>query len=210
MFLNRFPALIVSALCLASGAALHADTINTYRYFSTIYGGGGTAGTITGSLDIDTTTGQIGYGDFYIDASVSYPNFNSGLPSLHTEIAGDFLPTRAASCVFEGACRTSESYLLSNGIELYLELSGGSLVDVTQVSTCGGTIAPCEAYGEGPVLSGLPLFGLVDLEHSDHLTLVSTTITPEPSSIALLGTGAIGAFGAFRRRVTGRSSGANS
>lgn len=157
--------------------AAHADTFALTNY------GFASGATATGTIDIDTTTGQVTGED------ITY----SGLPELFNIIpgqggGGDYTDAPvydAAGDVFADSLHTP----------------AGSFIGYTGGPACSDTDT-CDPGGI-PVSSGI-IFLNASLVSDDlltgSLTLVPPAAAPEPSSLALFGTSILSLAGMARRR----------
>jgi hypothetical protein len=177
--------LLVAAVTLVSASALaHANDI-TYDISENI---GST--TAIGTLETNGTTGALSGSDilaFTLTVSNGTTsesiNNNTGLALLQ----GDDLTATSSGLFFDFGDTATGAFALTNPAE------NTFLCDVSQGITCTSTpgsieIAVNDIGAISGVLSGVDQIG----------TAVSAT--PEPSSIALLGTGILGIAGIVRRR----------
>jgi PEP-CTERM motif len=187
----RLFSLALTFLLISSGIAAHADT--TYDITTTTVFFGTASGTITGTgttltgFDITTSSN----GNTFI--------FNSSIAGN----SGDF---------------ESTPFTLQDGTPVnFITLSNASnaLADTFNFDVTGDfTSGLTDVLGDTVVFSGgrevaesssavtFDPFG--DPETSDNLSLTlqpPASVTPEPSSFVLMGTGLIGCFGGLRRRL---------
>jgi hypothetical protein len=172
--------LSLASLSAALTLAAHADTFALTNY---IFASGATA---TGTIDINTTTGQV------TSMDITY----SGLPSepfniiLGVGATGNYTNAPvddAAGDVFADSLHTPAGD--------FIGYTGGPACSDTNTCNPGGI----------PVTSGI-IFSNPNLLSDDlmtgSLTLDPPAPTPEPSSLALFGTGILSLAGIARRRGT--------
>ena len=172
--MRLFP-LLPWALALTTTLA-HADTLQSFNFQGTL-----DTGDVTGTLTIDTTIGSVTAATFNI----------SDFP------AGSLTPTSIA--LNETPLSTEISLVaISNAPEKYYASVDLVVPTFTLVGYNGGNLclvsAPCDTDSSGVVYE----------EHGHDLLTGSITpvaATPEPSTLALLGTGTLTLFGAIRRRL---------
>ncbi len=167
-------------MLLLAGAAAHADTVSVFNLQN--QSGSGNVGTVT----IDTTLGSV----LAVDVSV---------------------PVGSATEVFNAA-PTSQKYSATVNEYQAIVIQGGNeflfeIPELTLVGYVPGDKAGCKTNAVrcdylANVFAGLPsLKNPVADTFEGNLVPQSPTVTPEPSSIALLGTGLLGFAGVVRRRL---------
>jgi hypothetical protein len=177
---------VLAATILATTLIAHADTLSTFDLNAITVSGGSASGTVI----LDATTGQFTLADITVMTQGGQFLFN-GLP--------------VASQLSSFATTTYWQDSLNN--QFYLRLPVSSLLGYTGGELCSALLhcgnsmfsLPSEFFANmtGPLST--------DVVEAGALTLASSAPTPEPSSIALLTTGLLGAVHLIRRHQ--RSSG---
>ncbi len=168
-----------AASLLISGVSAYADTVYTLA----TQDGTGSYGTVT----IDSTTGTV-----------------SGLSTTQT--------VNGTAVTFNGVA-TSQSYnaaldlyqanFIAAGDQLQLDLPVSSLTGYTPANSSLCSLASFACDYQINLYAGLAsVAGPVSFEVGNLVSSPDTAVTPEPSSIALLGTGLLGMAGVARRRFT--------
>lgn len=173
---------VMGAVLLAGSLACRADVVTMFNVNGTWDNGSltGPGGTLTGTITIDVTTGVA-----------------TGIDVVETTTAAS--TSGATSNTFSGIGAQGpgnmEYIVQSGGVNLFTELifptdsligyAGGNLCSLQ--NSCSGDFTRYGLGAAGPVLE------------SGTVTPVSAA-TPEPSSLALLGTGVLGFAGVLRRR----------
>ena len=166
-----------AAMMLAAGLSARADVMQTFDLSGTFTDNT----TVSGTVVIDTTTGVFESGDLsYLGESFDV------LVLTEDDPAGD-------AFVFEMSTSSGPFPRLVMGIvgDNLLGYSGGPLCSVTD-DVCGG--------GGGGHSFYAPTSDTNVLLNSGSLAAGPVTTTPEPSSIAMLGTGLLGIAAVMRRR----------
>lgn len=170
----RLRFVLAAAAMLTSLGIARADTINMYKFSGTLVDG-----SVTGTVTLNQTTGKFTDSNFLIAGSAGAANFSGASTS-------------------SSSTSTYSSYLFASnvsGITFDLFLPATSLMGYPGGSVCSvGALCSLNA-------SNVQYFGVnIDDLKSGSLALVpAVAVTPEPSSLLLLGTGVL-SVGAFLRR----------
>ena len=175
-------------LTLAAAAFLglcglaHADTINVFTLNAPLANG-----TATGTVTLDATTGKFTASNISVTTSFGSSTFTGAPTSVQSQ-------TSYTQNVF-GASNSLYSFSLDIPLASLVGYTGGSLCSTGALCT-GLTATNAAVLGLG-----------ADAASTGTLTLLSTTapapiaaVTPEPSSLILLGTGVLGLGVLMRRR----------
>lgn len=179
--------LILSTLTLLSAFAISsiaaADTIVPFTFNASLL-----PGTVSGTVDVDTTNGTIGFTDFTVSILGTNYLFNT-TPFIQGPVPS---PPTLYRALFKDAS--------NHTFQLALPLT--SLVGYMGSAICSESLT---CYDHPPLKTSVPslfVFSMnpihVDAAESGSLTPASPV--PEPSSLALLSTGLLGAGGAARKR----------
>lgn len=184
----RKTSLLVAAALLMATIAARADVM-TYDFNATF---GPTPTNGTGTVTINTTTGSV----TSIDATIS--------------------PMAGNSFSFDSSASLSQSVLTEPNGDMYyaVSISEGedslellfpetSLVGFSGGVLCAASYNNCPNQADGSADSGYGTgsgFGVALTADLSTSAPVNPSVTPEPSSIALLGTGLLGVAGLMRKR----------
>jgi hypothetical protein len=178
--------LLMGAIVFAVSLTCRADTVTIFDLNATLDNGfgTGTAGSATGTVTIDVTTGVVTALDLVASTTAA-----SGLGATSTT----FTTVDYVGEYPDPLDPTYDIQSLTGSNSLLLALPVGSLVGYDGSLVCSA-VAAC---------SGVSVYG-VDISGGVYFDSGSLTpevaATPEPSSLALLGSGVLGFAGVLRRR----------
>ncbi len=174
---------LLAAACLALTVAAHADTLSTFATSNLTVANGAT---LTGNVSIDVTTGQVQSGSFLYTLGTMTNTFN-------------LLSNPGES--FDNGTQTFFNLDDAAGDDLSVDIGSPSLINYAGGSLCTAA-APC---GTGSYRGAyFPAAGAPSQFNTGSLAFVSsvqTSVTPEPGSFTLLGTGALALIGFGRRKL---------
>jgi hypothetical protein len=172
--------------------AAHADTISTFSLTDVTFTNL-PSWSVTGTVTIDTTIGSPTGSDIQISTPGGTIDFSGigwsliGNPSELNIFGGQ--DTYILRLNLPTAPLTVSNGVVSGGLYGY---SGGSLCTDPN---------PCQGFQGISELSDLTINTNYDFQTGSLVLDEPPAATPEPSSIALLGTGLLGAAGAIRRKI---------
>ena len=169
---------LLLALCSCSIAApiAHADTLQSFTFQGVL-----DTGSVTGSISIDTSSGVITGASFNIMAPGGASRSIPGPISTDVYLNETEIFLNVPNVPPDGFFSTT----LNLPVVSLVGYDGGALC--TDSTPCGGDFS-----------------GVVYEEHEHDLltgSISKVATTPEPSTFALLGTGALGVFGVGRQRL---------
>ena len=188
----------LAVLCLSALAA-HADTVTTFSFFGEYHASCHT-GYAQGQVTINTTTGTLESID------LEQPWVNGYYESTDPVVWKFGYPVGPAGGEFFtiweqwGSGETFTEYGLVLNTSTLVGYTGGDLCSLSVVCIPPGYDDSARFFTNVlyPQKSNQPFY--FDFAELTPYSTVETSPTPEPSSLALLGTGVLGVMGVIRRR----------
>jgi PEP-CTERM motif len=170
--------LAAAAVLAAFTFTAHADTVSTFSLTGYTFQSGATA---TGTIVIDITDGQVESTNItYVGGTTLDFNVSTGTGNVSAGLYTNAPSLDAAGDAFADSLHTPAAG--------FVGYAGGD--------TCSQS-DPCDSAVTSAVIFAN---NTTDLLETGSLTLEPSSVTPEPSTLALLSTGILGLAGATRRK----------